>query len=247
MSTPIRYSFQRCEKKYFVTPAQQQALLGALAAHMQPDAYGSYTICNIYYDTDDWRLIRASIEKPIYKEKLRVRSYGVPADGAPVFVELKKKLDGIVYKRRVTLPAELAAPFLSGSAPQAAQGQIADEILWFQRVYRAVPKVFLAYDRTAFAGLDDPELRLTFDRNIRWRTDALDLRLGDGGTPLLGSGRILMELKLPGICPMWLGRLLSELSVYPAAFSKYGCCYQDCILPQSAENHTIFKEARYSA
>ena len=156
MSTPIRYSFQRCEKKYFVTPAQQQALLGALAAHMQPDAYGSYTICNIYYDTDDWRLIRASIEKPIYKEKLRVRSYGVPADGAPVFVELKKKLDGIVYKRRVTLPAELAAPFLSGSAPQAAQGQIADEILWFQRVYRAVPKVFLAYDRTAFAGLDDP-------------------------------------------------------------------------------------------
>ena len=92
----IQYSFRRYEKKYFLSPRQQEQLLQRIAPYIKEDAFDSYTICNIYYDTPDWRLIRASLEKPAYKEKLRVRSYGVPTETDRVFVELKRKFDGVV-------------------------------------------------------------------------------------------------------------------------------------------------------
>ena len=178
MAAQIKNCFERYEKKYRLTAEQQRLVLEGMRPYMKKDAYGAYTICSIYYDTDDWRLIRASLEKPVYKEKLRVRSYGVPEEDGRVFVELKKKYDGVVYKRRITTEAREAAPFLAGSVPNV-HGQIGQEILWFQQLYGARPRVFITYDRLAFAGIDDPELRITFDTNLRWRDTALDLRLGD--------------------------------------------------------------------
>ena len=139
MAAQSKNCFERYEKKYRLTAAQQRMVLEGMRPYMKKDAYGAYTICNIYYDTDDWRLIRASLEKPVYKEKLRVRSYGVPDGDGKVFVELKKKYDGVVYKRRVTMGAGEAAPFLAGDIPNA-HGQIGQEILWFQRFYQARPR-----------------------------------------------------------------------------------------------------------
>lgn len=242
MNIPNRYSFQRTEKKYFLTPWQHAALLERMQPHMRADDYGSYTICNIYYDTPDWRLVRASIEKPAYKEKLRVRSYGVPTETDRVFVELKKKFDGIVYKRRiVTAPSE-AAPFLNGSVPCEQYGQIGRELAWFQSFYRTEPRVFIRYDRQAFAGAEDPSLRITFDTNLRWRTEALELGSGDYGAPITMAGDALLELKLAAACPLWLSRLLSEAEAYPTSFSKYGSCYQND-LPSELK----IKEARRCA
>ncbi len=240
MAKGIQYSFERYEKKYFLNQAQYSAMLEELEKHMKADDYGQYTICNIYYDTDDWRLIRASIDKPLYKEKLRVRSYGTPEDEQNVFIELKKKFDGIVYKRRMTAPAYSVEPFLYGLISDPCAGQVGREIQQFQQLYRAEPKVFIAYDRTAFAGTEDAELRVTFDKNIRWRTTQLDLRDGDFGQQLLDDGRILMEIKIPGVCPMWLSRVLSENLIFPTSFSKYGTCYRENILKEN-------KEARLSA
>ena len=240
MATQIQNCFERSEKKYRLTPDQQQAILAGMAPYMKKDAYGAYTICNIYYDTPDWRLIRTSLEKPVYKEKLRIRSYGVPEDGGKVFVELKKKYDGVVYKRRVTMAPGQAVPFLAGALPEDAFGQIGREIAWFQQFYHARPSVFIAYDRLAFAGVDDSELRITFDTDLRWRDTDLDLRLGDHGTPIGDPGMILMEIKIPGVCPLWLSRLLSQTGVFPTSFSKYGSCYQSHILPK-------IKEALYCA
>ena len=231
MAAQIKNCFERYEKKYRLTAEQQRLVLEGMRPYMKKDAYGAYTICSIYYDTDDWRLIRASLEKPVYKEKLRVRSYGVPEEDGRVFVELKKKYDGVVYKRRITTEAREAAPLLAGSVPNG-HGQIGQEILWFQQFYGAKPKVFIAYDRLAFAGIDDPELRITFDTNLRWRDTALDLRLGDYGAPITDPGMILMEIKLPGVCPLWLSQLLSHAEVFPTSFSKYGYCYQHHILPK---------------
>ena len=231
MAAQIKNCFERYEKKYRLTAEQQRLVLEGMRPYMKKDVYGAYTICNIYYDTDDWRLIRASLEKPVYKEKLRVRSYGVPDENGRVFVELKKKYDGVVYKRRITTEAREAAPFLAGSVPNG-HGQIGQEILWFQQLYGAKPRVFIAYDRLAFAGIDDPELRITFDTNLRWRDTALDLRLGDYGAPITDPGMILMEVKLPGVCPLWLSQLLSRAEVFPTSFSKYGYCYQHHILPK---------------
>lgn len=231
MANQIQSCFRRYEKKYRLTAAQQRFLLEGMAPYMKKDAYGAYTICNIYYDTEDWRLIRTSLEKPVYKEKLRVRSYGVPEENGRVFVELKKKYDGVVYKRRITTEAREAAPFLAGAVPNG-HGQIGQELLWFQQRYGAKPRVFIAYDRLAFAGIDDSELRITFDTNLRWRDTALDLRLGDYGAPITDPGMILMEIKLPGVCPLWLSQLLSHAEVFPTSFSKYGYCYQHHILPK---------------
>ena len=127
------YSFARYEKKYLLTRTQRDALMARIGAQLKQDAYPVYTICSLYYDTDDYRLVRASLERPIYKEKLRVRSYGVPDTGDAVFVELKKKYDGVVYKRRVTAPLPQVAPFLAGRLADGAFGQIGREIDWFQR------------------------------------------------------------------------------------------------------------------
>lgn len=247
--------FERYEKKYFLTPQQQANLLAHMSSYMEADTFGQYSICNIYYDTEDWRLIRASIEKPAYKEKLRVRSYGTPSREDKVFIELKKKCQGIVYKRRITSDISQAQAFLAESPgegrryqghcrgkeetgprgreraqEQGVSGQIRQEIAWFQSFYHTRPRVFLAYDRLAFAGIQDPNLRITFDTNLRWRDQDLDLCLGDYGQSLLEEERILMEVKMPGACPLWLSRLLSEEGIFPISFSKYGYCYQQHLL-----------------
>ena len=230
------YSFARYEKKYLLTHTQRDALMARIGAHLKQDAYPVYTICSLYYDTDDYRLVRASLERPIYKEKLRVRSYGVPDTGGAVFVELKKKYDGVVYKRRVTAPLPQVAPFLAGRLADGAFGQIGREIDWFQRRNHAVPKAFIAYDRAAFAGVENAALRVTFDTGLRWRAEALDLTRGDWGQPLLPEDAVLMEVKLPGACPLWLSRALSELAIYPTSYSKYGACYREHLLPALQKN-----------
>ncbi len=235
MADKIQSCFERYEKKYMLTPIQQRFLLDEMRPYMQADAYGEYTICNVYYDTDDWRLIRASVEKPVYKEKLRVRSYGVPASDGSVFVELKKKYDGVVYKRRVTVPVNQAEPLLRGELPEDGFGQIGREIGWFQSFYSTVPKVFIGYDRLAFVGIDDPELRITFDTGLRWRDTDVNLRLGNHGAPIIPDGQVLMEIKIPGASPLWLSRLLAVAGAYPTSFSKYGTCYMNFILPRQAE------------
>lgn len=230
MAEGIQCCFERYERKYRLTKAQQRLILNGMRNHMKADNYGRYTICNIYYDTDDWRLVRASIEKPVYKEKLRVRSYGVQDDDGKVFVELKKKYDGVVYKRRIITAPETAKELLDGKLPVESFGQIGREIKWFQSFYSAVPKVFIGYDRLAFAGIEQPELRITFDTDIRYRTTELDLRLGDHGALILPHDEVLMEIKLPGVCPMWLSELLSEVGAFPTSFSKIGYCYTNNIL-----------------
>lgn len=230
MSDSIQCCFKRYEKKYLITKKQQEVLLKTMRQHMQADTYGKYMVCNIYYDTDDWKLIRASIEKPVYKEKLRIRSYGIPAEDGTVFIELKKKYDGIVYKRRITADASYAKPFLCGRTADVNETQIEKEIKWFQNTYHSRPKVFIAYERTAFAGISDPDLRITFDTNIRWRDTDLDLCLGDYGRPVIPTEKILMEIKIPGTAPLWLCRILSEIKAFPTTFSKYGICYREHIL-----------------
>ena len=221
--------FQRYEKKYLLTRAQYLAIRLGMAAEMQPDAHPRYTLTNVYYDTGDYALIRASLEQPAYKEKLRLRSYGVPGDRDPVFVEIKKKFDGVVYKRRVTLPMQDAADWLRG-AGSGDGSQISREIDWLLRRCRPEPKVMIAYDREAWAAKDGGELRITFDTALRARADDVDLRAGGAGLPLLPEGLILMEIKIPGAAPLWLSRLLSENRVFPGSFSKYGAYFKQYVL-----------------
>ena len=221
--------FKRYEIKYLMTRSQRDAVLEAMEPYMSMDAYGHSSIRNIYYDTPDFRLIRESLDKPVYKEKLRVRSYGPASAGDEVFVELKKKVQGVVYKRRIAMPGAPAEACLSRRM-NLPDSQIGREIAWFQKCWKAKPKVWIAYDRVGYEGSCDPDLRITLDRNMRWRDTGLDLRLGDYGNPLLCRENILMEIKIPGVCPLWLSHLLSENGIFPVSFSKYGSCYRDHLL-----------------
>lgn len=218
--------FERIEKKYMLTTAQYLALQAACIGKLRQDAYGLHTISNLYMDTDNFALIRASIEKPVYKEKLRLRAYGAPGHGDTVYMELKKKHKGVVYKRRTALAEAEAMAWLLDRAAPAERGQIVREIDWFLARNDVSPKAFIAYDRIALAGVDDPALRVTFDDNIRWRAAPLDLTRGSWGSPLLPEGRILMEVKASGAMPLWFARLLSDLAIAPTSFSKYGLCYK---------------------
>ncbi len=219
--------FKRLEKKYLLTNTQYRQLVDALREHIVPDAFGRSTINNIYFDTPDYRLIRASIEKPIYKEKLRIRSYGVPEADKTVFVELKKKYKGIVYKRRVDMTYEQAIRYLYMHEPSPVHSQVTSEIDSFVSFYKNIrPAVSLFYDRVAYYSKDDPELRLTFDTNIRFRNKQLDLRYGDYGTVILDESQYILEIKCTDSMPLWLTNELDRLKIYPTSYSKYGTAYK---------------------
>lgn len=223
----IQQNFKRYEKKYLINKTQYRALRERLADYMAVDQYGWNTICNIYYDTPDYRLIRASIEKPMYKEKLRLRTYGVPTDDSSAYVEVKKKFKGIVYKRRMVLPYAQAFQWLNKEPVPMKESQIEEEILWFRKFYHSLePRIVLCYDRLALYGLADKEFRVTFDHRIRWRRERLDLTAGDDGELLLPDDNYIMEIKIHGAMPLWMADLLDELDVYPTSFSKYGKIYQ---------------------
>ncbi len=223
------FVFKRTEKKYLLDRQQYNELIEKMRPYVKDDEYGRYTICNIYYDTDDYSLIRKSLEKPVYKEKLRLRSYGAAKEGDMVFLEIKKKYDGVVYKRRISLKLEEAEDYLSGKARPADDGQIAKEIDYFIKHYSPKPKMFIAYDRQAFAGIEDEELRITFDTGIRSREEMLTLRMDSFTTPLFEDGTVLMELKTGDAMPLWLAHALSDLKIYPTSFSKYGNIYKQKI------------------
>lgn len=221
--------FKRYEKKYLLDRQQYEKLLAKLLPLLVPDRYSRYTICNVYFDTPDYALIRYSLEKPMYKEKLRLRSYGTPSSGDTVFVELKKKFQGVVYKRRVAMTLEEANAYLYRGVHPNISGQMMQEMDWFTGQYVLWPAVYLAYDRIAYKGREDAGLRVTFDTNIRCREKDVLLEEGDSGTLLLPEDKVLMEIKIPGVMPLWLAHILSELSVYPTSFSKYGTYYQKMI------------------
>ena len=217
--------FQRYEFKYLLTRNQQTCLLSAAGDRLRPDAYSHSSIRNLYLDTPDFRLIRRSLEKPVYREKLRLRSYGRAEGDTPVFMELKKKYRSIVYKRRLTLPHEQALNCLTQDCPWP-ETQIGREIGYSMCFYPDLaPRVFLSYERDSWLA---PEggLRVTFDDAIRFRTEALTLDSDPWGTPLLGPDQMLMELKAPGAIPLWMVHLLTELRLYKTSFSKFGTAYQ---------------------
>jgi len=218
--------FQRIEKKYLLDGEQYRRFLEGMAPHMELDRYGLHTIGNIYFDTEEDALIRTSLAKPPYKEKMRLRGYGIPGDGDLVFLELKKKWDGIVYKRRVAMTPEEAERYVTEGIWPLPEKQMRKEMDYFMKYYRPRPKVYLAYDRMAYYGKEDGELRLTVDQRIRSRERALDLRAGDEGELLFEEERYLMEIKVPEAYPLWLAHLLSELEIYPVSFSKYGMYYK---------------------
>lgn len=229
--------FNRYENKYLMDTKAFYNIYNDLMAYMEPDEHNKddkfYTISNLYYDTEHHSLIRTSLAKPKYREKLRIRSYGVPGSDAKVYLELKKKVFGLVNKRRTSLRLDEAYEFVrTGEAPAYRKGmnqQVIREIEYFLSRYELQPMVYLAYDRIALFCKGNRDLRITFDTNIRSRRYDLTLEAGDHGEQLMERGQWLMEVKAEKTVPVWLSKMLSEHQMYRTSFSKYGNEYKKSI------------------
>lgn len=241
-----REVFQRKEIKYLLSNEQYQGILEFLQTIAKVDAYGLSRINNIYYDTPDYRLIRQSLEKPLYKEKLRLRTYGNTTDDTNAFIEIKKKYDGIVYKRRITGKYKAMHDYLTDENGRIEDSQIAREIEAFREYYKDLqPAMSICYDRTAMAGITDKDFRVTFDSHIEWNASCRDLRELESGRPLLQEGQYLMELKVANAFPIELSRKLSELQIFPASFSKYGAGYTQMIRDDILQKAEVITDNAY--
>ena len=217
---------KRYEMKYILSREQLFFLQSSLIGHMEVDQYGKTSIASIYYDTSDYRLIRTSIERPAYKEKIRLRSYGIAKDDDRVYLELKRKVEGVVYKRRVGTSEEDASLFLNNKKNTIGENQIAKELVYFRNFYeRLEPKIMIAYDRTSYAEIDG-DIRLTIDENPRYRTYDLNLHTSMDGQLLLPAGSAILEIKVQQEMPLWLVSILSKGKIYKTNLSKVGEAYK---------------------
>jgi len=220
----MKKSFKRYEIKYLITINQYIDLMNYLSDKVEKDVFYKSTIYNIYYDTDNFELIRKSIEKSIYKEKLRIRSYDKHTLDSSVYVELKKKYDHIVYKRREKIAYKYV---LNNSFLEGAETQIYKEIKYFNDFYGGLtPKMFLSYEREAYYFKDDKQIRITFDTNIKYRTENVNLLPSISDIKLLPNNLVLMELKVPFSIPYDLAKYLSSEKIFKRPFSKYGTAYK---------------------
>lgn len=233
--------FERVEKKYLLTAQQKALLLTRVGERLREDKYPHGLVSSLYMDTPDRRCIRASIDARVYKEKLRLRAYGIPSPDGTVFLELKKKYKGVVYKRREKLTLAEAYRYLeTGISPR--QTQIFREIDYVLMQNPGIaPRAYISYERDAFVGREDNGLRVTFDENALWRGEDLRLESGPYGFSVFPEGKGIMEIKTLGAMPLWLADALDELRIYPTSFSKYGTAYlryecgKDALTPTKQE------------
>ncbi|QIK69521.1 polyphosphate polymerase domain-containing protein [Erysipelothrix sp. HDW6C] len=219
-------TFNRNEKKYVLTPSQRFAFEDAIRNHVHADTYGEHTICNIYFDNNDYESIEKSLDKPLYKEKLRLRSYNTPKADSPVYLEIKKKFSGVVYKRRIQLSLDEANAYLFHQTPPTYPCQTFQEIDWLRSWMDLKPMTYIAYDRIAYAECGNESVRLTLDTNIRWRQTSINLEEGEWGNAV-DEGITVLEVKVGDAIPLWLSRILDQLHIYPNSYSKYGRCYTE--------------------
>lgn len=221
--------FKRREEKYVLSKEQYEKLLEKINDYITKDQYFESKICNIYFDTDNYDLIKTSIEKPIYKEKVRLRSYLVPSEDDKVFLEVKKKYDGITNKRRIVISLKDFNDYYFNHKKPNCNEQILKELDYTINYYNLKPTLFLAYDRNSYCAKDNKNFRITFDKNLRFRKEDLDLSLGDSGKRYFDEETYILEIKTLDSIPLWFTQILSKLEIYPTSFSKYGSIYQDYI------------------
>ncbi|MGN1342265.1 MAG: VTC domain-containing protein [Bacilli bacterium] len=216
--------FERIEQKYIISRQDKDRLFEKINDYIKKDKYFETIICNIYFDTVNNDLIINSIEKPTYKDKIRLRSYGIPTLDSPVFLEIKSKYKHIVGKRRIKLSLKEFYNYIDENIYDK-DNQIMKELNYYIKYYKLIPKIFIAYDRKSYISKDN-EFRMTIDSNLRSRTDNLKLELGDSGSNYFTDEMYILEIKSLGAMPLWLVSALSELKIYPSSFSKYGSIYR---------------------
>lgn len=223
----VKTVFKRRELKFLSTEEQSKELLEFMGDRIVPDKWGKSAVQSLYYDTESFALIRRSLERPLYKEKFRVRCYGILNGDSTVFAEIKKKYRSVVYKQRIIMDKQGFESF-AASGPKEGETVTEKEIsFFFKRYDRLAPKMLISCAREAYFDKTDSGLRITFDRDIRYRNYDLALDKGIYGKPILPENVVLMEVKVDNALPLWVCKMLSERKIYKQSFSKYGMAYID--------------------
>jgi hypothetical protein len=237
--------FKRIELKYLINSSQQKYLLDEMKRYMKEDEFGKSVVNSLYFDTPDFYLIRNSLQKPAYKEKIRIRSYGRANHETKVFIELKKKYKSVVYKRRLKLREGEAVDYMERDIYPKEQSQILKEIDYFKKLHANLsPKMLISCNREAFFAKDDSEFRITFDKNIIYSQDNLSLCNKVFGKAIIKDDETLMEIKVVGGMPLWMTKLLSEKRIFKTSFSKYGKAYKMSKL-KKLEKGDIYNQEEY--
>ncbi len=220
----INYIFERVEEKYFLSKNQKELLFNEIDKYITKDTFYKSNILNIYFDNDNDELVIRSGTKPIYKDKIRLRSYDIPTLNSDVFLEMKSKYNGVTSKRRIKLKLKDFYDYLYYG--KKYDTQIMRELDYLFKYYNLKPNYFVGYDRLSYKGKDNDNLRITIDSNLRYRKDDLKLEDGDKGKKYFDDDRYIMEIKTLDSMPLWLTNILSKLKIYPISFSKYGEIYK---------------------
>ena len=223
--------YRRVEKKYILSKEQYEIIKDAISKYMVEDEHGKSTICNIYFDSDNYELISHSITKPVFKDKIRLRSYNIPKLQDVVYLEIKRKYDGVVSKRRIAMKLQDFYKYLNNKSSLIVNDiQVKKEIDYYFDFYNLKPAMFISYFRRAYYGKDDRDFRITFDSNVLARDYNLKLEQGNYGNIIFEPNKYIMEVKTLGSMPIWLVRVLSEFKISPCGFSKYGEGYTQLVL-----------------
>jgi len=222
----IQNIFKRVEQKYLLTEEQFQLLQDTLNEYFEKDKYYKTTIYNIYFDNDNNDIIINSIEKPMYKEKIRLRSYGEVKSNDTVFFEMKQKYKGVVYKRRINLTLKEYNKYMKKNTFPKENIQIMKEIDYYIKYYNLHPSIFVGYDRLSYYSKADPNLRITFDANLRSRRTNLKLKDTKENKLYFDTTKYIMEVKSLYGLPLWFTKVLSKHKIYPTSFSKVGSIYK---------------------
>ena len=234
------FVFKRIEKKYRINTAKKAELLEKIGHRLVPDSHGVSTVCSLYLDTPDHLLIRNSIDATVYKEKLRLRCYNVPQLTDKVFLEIKKKYKGVVYKRREAMTLADAYGYIFHSI-KPFNSQIMSELDYTMKRYDyPLPSMLVAYERDAYYAPECSHLRITFDSKIRFREDDLRLEHGNQGTRILPDDEMILEIKTDAAMPLWLSAALDECKIYPSKFSKYGTAYRSTLISDEKEGENQY-------
>lgn len=222
--------FRRVEKKYIINKEQYLYLKEILNERMIEDEHGKSTICNIYFDTGQFDLIRHSISKPYYKDKIRLRSYNTPDFDSNVYLEIKKKCDDVVGKRRIQMTLKDYYEYINEYDEIKENNQVKKELNYYFKFYNLQPTMFVSYFRRAYYDKDNMDFRITFDSNVIARNYDLKLENGNYGENILEKDKYIMEIKTLGAMPIWIVKILNNLKISPCGFSKYGEAYTQLVL-----------------
>lgn len=223
--------FRRVEKKYILSREEYELVKKEMAKYMVEDEHGQSTICNIYLDSNEYALITHSISKPVYKDKVRLRSYNIPKLSDTVYLEIKRKFEGVVSKRRIGIKLQDFYQYLENpDSIEVSNKQVKKELDYYFKYYNLKPAMFISYVRSAYYGKDNRDFRVTFDSNILARNYHLKLEGGNYGVNIFDPNKYIMEVKTLGSMPLWFVEILNKFKIGPAGFSKYGEGYTQLVL-----------------